>query len=133
MRYKELDAKGAKKALNQLFYFGKVVVDLPFLWGLVHDIRLAAEVLLRSPEFSYLRTMFTERPNPQATRLFYAIAKLQRQHVDQICSWKNNAIMKYRRVDVMYTTSFIRRSRIWSGSGRVTHFYNIVFSVKGSQ
>ena len=84
MIYGDVDSQAAKKILNKIMYFGRPDYNLPFLWALVHDFRMAAQVVLSSDEFAYLRDMFNDRRNPQATRLFYAISKYERAHVDRM-------------------------------------------------
>ena len=84
MIYGGVDSQAAKKILNKIMYFGRPDYNLPFLWALAHDFRMAAQVVLSSDEFAYLRDMFNDRRNPQATRLFYAISKYERTHVDRM-------------------------------------------------
>ena len=65
------------KALSRILFTGQASVDLPFLWALARDFKVAADALLESDEFSYLSGMFATRPRPAATRLFYALSKLE--------------------------------------------------------
>lgn len=51
--------------------------DLPVLWSLAVDLHKAAAVVLASESYAYLTEMFHDRRNPQASRLHYALAKVE--------------------------------------------------------
>ena len=47
------------------------------MWALAAEVRRAAEIVLESPQFDYLKNMFKDRPIPTASRLHYAIASVE--------------------------------------------------------
>ena len=47
------------------------------LWNLALEVQKAIEMILDLPEFQYLKEVFSNRRNPQATRFHYAMASLE--------------------------------------------------------
>lgn len=74
-RYMDIPLKNAKKVLLKVFHLGKPDCDLPLLWALAGEVRLATETILEQPDLVHLKGMFGARPNPLSSRLHYAISK----------------------------------------------------------
>ena len=76
-KYFECTEKDAKQLLIKLMFLGTPSNDLPLLWGLAFEFREASKVILADARFAYLDGKFGERRNPMASRLHYAIAKVE--------------------------------------------------------
>ena len=72
-----ISVKAAKKQLITILHYGRPQSQLPFLWALAVELRMAARVLLDLPEFTHLSGMFGARRHPDATRLHYAVSSMQ--------------------------------------------------------
>ena len=72
-----ISIKAAKKQLIRLVHLGLPLQDIPFLWELAYQIDKAVDFLLDLDMFQHLKARFTDRPNPRATRLHYALAALE--------------------------------------------------------
>ena len=60
--------------------------ELPVLWALASEMHMATRVILATPEFMHLNTMFQERRHPVASRVFYALASIEDrflQHLEE--------------------------------------------------
>ena len=77
--YLRIPLKAAKKLLIRLVHLGRPQHDIPFLWNLATQIRQAVTVLLEMDRFQYLQSKFSDRPNPTATRLHYALASVEEE------------------------------------------------------
>ena len=75
--YFGIPEKAAKKALIAILHHGRPKAELPYLWALAVELRMAAERLLELPEHCHLLEMFDARRCPGATRLHYALASLE--------------------------------------------------------
>ena len=58
-------------------HLGRPAQDIPFLWELSDQIQKAVDFLLALDRFQHLTTRFSDRPNPRAIRLHYALADLE--------------------------------------------------------
>ena len=58
-------------------FLGTPSNDLPLMWGLAFEFREASKVIIADARFAYLDGNFGERRNPMASRLHYAIAKVE--------------------------------------------------------
>jgi len=67
----------AKKMLIAIFFLARPQVELGFLWRLAVEMQQLVEELLKMPENAHLLGTFGHRRNPDATRLFYAMASLE--------------------------------------------------------
>ena len=74
----------AKRELVRLFFLGKPSVDLPMLWALAAEVCKAVEIILSMDAFAYLRTMFSDRRSPRASRLSYALASQEDMIVSKV-------------------------------------------------
>ena len=71
------DEAHAKRLLIATLCWGLPKTDVPMLWALASDTRRAAGVVLASPRFAYLTSLFSERRNPTATRMSYALGAVE--------------------------------------------------------
>ena len=51
--------------------------ELPVLWALALDLRKAASIVLASDSSAQLRGLFGDRRNPPASRIHYALARIE--------------------------------------------------------
>ena len=72
--YLEAPINDAKRELVKLLYMGQPRVSLPCLLALQREVAQAAEVVLAMPRFAYLGAHFSDRRNPMASRLSYALS-----------------------------------------------------------
>ena len=80
-----IDLKAAKKLLTRLVHLGRPTQDISFLWELSEEIHRAVDFLLTLDRFKHLAFRFAELPNPQATRLHYALADLEESVMTDAC------------------------------------------------
>ena len=73
-RYYDITRDDAKVEILKLHYGGRPSQDLPMLWAYARELTLASSALLGLPAYAYLKGLFTDRPNPAATRISYAVA-----------------------------------------------------------
>ena len=76
-KYFDIPVKDAKKMLIALLHYAKPQAELPLLWALVLEMRMAAQVILGLPKFGYLQGRFAERRHPVASRLHYALSSIE--------------------------------------------------------
>jgi len=76
-QYLSLPIKAVKKSLAALLHCARPQSELPLLWALAVEFRMAAKVVLESPAHAHLMTKFSERKHPLATRLHYALSSVE--------------------------------------------------------
>ena len=84
VEYLGVPTKEAKTCLLRIFFHGVPTSDLPLLWALVADVRRASGIILADPRFNYLKGLFSQRRNPVASRLHYAIASIEDSIVQRV-------------------------------------------------
>ena len=67
----------AKLEIIKALYHGMPRDDNPILWRIVSEVHAFTEKILEKEEFSYLNAHFGDRNNPSATRLSYALGKVE--------------------------------------------------------
>jgi len=75
--YLNIPLKAAKKQLIAILHCGRPTCDMPFLWALALELRMATRVVLEQPKFSHLSALFSDRRFPLACRLHYAMSQIE--------------------------------------------------------
>ena len=60
--------------------------DNPARWALALEVARFTDVILEQPEHAHLANLFTDRKNPQASRLSYVLAGLEDASVQALVS-----------------------------------------------
>ena len=73
--YYSIEQKEAKKILISLFFGANPRSDIPFLWKLKQEIDEAVEIILNDNDYLIYKNYFSEKLNPNYTRISYIIAE----------------------------------------------------------
>ena len=67
-------------------HLGRPTHEIPFMWNLWAQCKMAAKTVIDGLEFAHLQSMFMERRNPLATRLHFALAKREDAILQKLCT-----------------------------------------------
>ena len=82
--YLDIPISEAKTHLVKLFYLGRPWREIPPMWKLAAEIHDATHLILNHDNYRHLATKFSDRENPRACRLFYAVTPREDLIIEEI-------------------------------------------------
>ena len=133
-QYCEVDEDTAKTMILKLFSLGLPDTDFPFLWQLAVAIARSADILLGQPRFEYLKRLFSDRRNPTASRMHYALSAKEDHILNDLELQLHSTVPGARIVVYMYDGAVIqmagdKMSALRECLAAVSHRFNIKYKV----
>ena len=99
--YGGITRKQAKKTIIKILHFGLPDSELPLLWALAAEFRMAAQVVLDKPKFAYLAGKFGDRRSPLTSGLYYALSSVEDAITRELAESLEREFTEHARVIVL--------------------------------